>query len=66
MYKAKILDIDGSIFKVEIPSLNIPSVKANLIIDKGYKPQYSIGDLVIVTELTTEEFIIIGYVYQGV
>lgn len=65
MYKAKISYIEEGIFKVEIPSLNISSVKANLIMDKGYKPQYSIGDLVIVTQLNTGEFIIIGYVYQG-
>lgn len=65
MYKAKITEISKEIYKVNIPSLGLSSVTAHLVIDKGNKPLYSVGDLVIVTELNTGEFVILGYVFNG-
>lgn len=63
MYKAKIIKIlNKSTYQVEIPSIGI-STQAHLICDKGYSPLYSTGDLVIVSELNTGEYIILGVVF---
>ena len=59
MYKAKILEIGKNTHKVDIPSLGIV-IQAYYLFQGEYS--YSVGDLVIVSKLNTDEYIILGQV----
>jgi predicted transcriptional regulator len=64
MYKAKIEKINtNSTFNITIPCLKYSGVKAYAITKKGELPGYDIGDLVLVEEVNTNDWVILGYIF---
>lgn len=67
MYKGEIIKIsENNTYSIKVPSLGFNIKESWALVGKGNYPKYEVGDLVVVSKLNDETWVILGYVYGQV